>query len=253
MSCRGPALGGRAVHGSLALENMPPNPEIAEGTQPRERFAAGWTGVLAIAVAVYIVIALFALFSEGSEPLPELFMLFNDSPASVVAALLAFYAARKATDPTVRRTWLFLAASIAVYSVGNLLNSIYWLFGVDPFPSVGDVFFLGFYPLLFAGLLTVIRAAAVRVQWGRLALDATILMLGFGAFFWFFVIAPTASADRDPDVIKYVLTQSYIALNCLMLLAFGVLLMHAGDGPVSRRTLVLLAIGFSSMFLADIV
>jgi diguanylate cyclase (GGDEF)-like protein/PAS domain S-box-containing protein len=78
-------------------------------------------------------------------------------------------------------------------------------------------------------------------------------MLGFGAFFWFFVIAPTAAADRDPDVIKYVLTQSYIALNCLMLLAFGVLLMHAGSGPISRRTLVLLAIGFSAMFLADIV
>jgi len=244
---------GRAARGSVSLENMPTNPETAEGTQPRERFAAGWTGVVAIATAVYIVIALVALLSEGSEPLPELFTLFNDSPASIVAAVMAFYAAHRATDRTVRRTWLFLGWSIAVYSVGNLLNSTYWLFGVDPFPSVGDVFFLGFYPLLFAGLLTVIRAAAVRVQWGRLALDATILMLGFGAFFWFFVIAPTAAADRDPDVIKYVLTQSYIALNCLMLLAFGVLLMHAGDGPVSRRTLVLLAVGFSSMFLADIV
>ncbi len=64
------------------------------------------------------------------------------------------------------------------------------------------------------------------MQWGRLALDATILMLGFGAFFWFFVIAPTSAAERDPDVVKYVLTQSYIALNCIMLLAFGVLL-HA--------------------------
>ena len=102
-------------------------------------------------------------------------------------------------------------------------------------------------------MLTVIRAAAVRVQWGRLGLDATILMLGFGAFFWFFVIAPTAAADRDPDVLKYVLSQSYIALNCVMLLAFGVLLMHAGAGPIYRRTLVLLTIGFSAMFLADIV
>ncbi len=78
-------------------------------------------------------------------------------------------------------------------------------------------------------------------------------MLGFGAFFWFFVIAPTASADRDPDVIKYVLTQSYIALNCLMLLAFGILLMHAGAGAIARRTLILLTVGFSTMSLADIV
>src|ERR687897_399786 len=101
-------------------------------------------------------------------------------PASGAGRAWEPCAGKQATDPSGRRTWLWLAASIAVYSVGNLLNSIYWLFGVDPFPSVGDVFFLGFYPLLFAGLLTVIRAAAVRVQWGRLALDATILMLGFG-------------------------------------------------------------------------
>ena len=56
------------------------------------------------------------------------------------------------------------------------------------------------------------RAArrSLRASWGRLALDATILMLGFGAFFWFFVIArPSAAANAD--VIKYVLTQSYIA------------------------------------------
>ena len=59
-------------------------------------------------------------------------------------------------------------------------------------------------------------------------------MLGFGAFFWFFVIAPTAAAERDPDVLKYVLTQSYIALNCIMLLAFGVLLMHSGARPDPR-------------------
>jgi diguanylate cyclase (GGDEF)-like protein/PAS domain S-box-containing protein len=232
---------------------MSPNPESAEGVPPREPFAAGWTGMLTIAAIAYIVIALGTMFVSSSESLPEIFTLFSDSPASIIAAVLAAIAARKAGDPAARRAWRFLAASIAVYSVGNLLNSTYWVFGVDPFPSVGDVFFLGFYPLLFAGLLTVVRAASLRVQWGRLALDATILMLGFGAFFWFFVIAPTAAADRDPDIIKYVLTQSYIALNCLMLLAFGVLLMHAGAGPIGRRTLILLAIGFSAMFLADIV
>ena len=61
-------------------------------------------------------------------------------------------------------------------------------------------------------------------------------MLGFGAFFWFFVIAPTAAAQRDPNALKYLLAQSYIALNCLMLLACGVLLMHSGATPIRRAT-----------------
>jgi len=232
---------------------MPPGPESSEGQLQREPFGAGWTGGLTVALFFYALLAVLALFVDGGGRFFEIFNLYSDSPLSIGGTILAAAAARQARDLAVRRTWLFLAASLAIYSVGNLLNSTYWLFGVDPFPSVGDVFFMGFYPLLFAGVLTVMRAAAVRVQWGRLALDATILMLGFGAFFWFFVISPTAAADRDPDVLKYVLSQGYIALNCLMLLAFGVLLMHAGAGPLRRRTLVLLTIGFSAMFLADIV
>ncbi|MBX3703942.1 MAG: EAL domain-containing protein [Steroidobacteraceae bacterium] len=232
---------------------MPPGPETSGGTSQREPFGAHWTGALAVGLLFYALLAVLALYVDSSGRFFEIFNLYSDSPLSIGSAILAAAAAVQTHDPAVRRTWQYLAAALAIYSVGNLLNSTYWLFGVDPFPSVGDVFFMGFYPLLFAAVLTVMRAAAVRVPWGRLALDATILMLGFGAFFWFFVIAPTAAADRDPDVLKYVLSQGYIALNCLMLLAFGVLLMHAGAGPLRRRTLVLLTIGFSAMFLADIV
>jgi diguanylate cyclase (GGDEF)-like protein/PAS domain S-box-containing protein len=233
---------------------MSPAGEISKEHSDREPFFARWTGIFAGCLFAYIPITLLLTYSDkAGGPAFEIFKLFSDSPASFGSALLAAVAARKATDPAVKRTWSYFAAAIGVYSVGNLLNSIYWVFGVDPFPSVGDLFFLGFYPLLFAGIFTAVRAAAVRVQWIRLALDATILILGFGAFFWFFVIGPSAAAERDPDVIKYALTQSYIGLNCLMLLAFGILLMHAGAGPIARRTIVLLAVGFSAMSLADIV
>ena len=233
---------------------MSPVGEISREHSVREPFFARWTGVLAACLFAYIPITLLLTYSDGTGgPAFEIFKLFSDSPASIGAAILAAVAARQETDVAVKRTWNYFAAAIGVYSIGNLLNSIYWMFGVDPFPSVGDVCFMGFYPLLFAGILTAVRAASLRVHWGRLALDATILMLGFGAFFWFFVIGPTAAAERDPDVIKYVLTQSYIGLNCLMLLAFGILLMHAGAGSIARRTLVLLTIGFSAMSLADIV
>jgi hypothetical protein len=73
---------------------------------------------------------------------------------------------------------------------------------------------------VFAAVLTAIRAAAVRVQWMRLGLDTTILMLGFGAFFWFFVIQPMASPRSATRTCSSTcLAQSYIGLNCLMLLA----------------------------------
>src|SRR5688572_4168019 len=234
---------------------MPPAGNSAEASPEREPFLARWTGVLAIGLFIYIPVTLlltFAVDGKGGQAF-EIFKLYSDFPASLGSAVLAIVASRRAADATVRRAWAFLGAAVSVYTVGNLLNSTYWVFGVDPFPSVGDVFFLGFYPLLFTAILIAIRAAAVHVPWGRLALDATILMLGFGAFFWFFVIAPAAAADRDPDMVKYVLSQSYIGLNCLMLLSFGILLMHAGAGAIARRTLILLTIGFSTMSIADIV
>jgi len=97
-----------------------------------------------------------------------------------------------------------------------------------------------------------LRASSLRVSWGRLLLDSLILVLGFGTFFWFLVISPAAAADQQAFA-GFVLSQSYIALDCLMLMAIGVLLMNSTSCPLRRTTLALLAAGFGMMFLADIV
>ncbi len=233
---------------------MSPSRDASDGTAEPEPFGSGWTGTVSVALFVYVAVAILLNLVDGwGGRLVEVFNLYSDSLASLVVAVLAGAAARGSSDPAARRTWWLLAAALGAYCAGNLLHSTYWLFDVDPFPSIGDAFFLAFYPLVFAAVLAVVRAAAVRVQWARLGLDAAILMLGFGAFFWFCVIAPTAAAQRDPDVLRYALAQGYIALNCVMLLACGVLLMHSGDTPIQRRSLMLLTLGFSSMSIADIV
>jgi len=232
---------------------MTPGPQI-EDHKTREPFASGWTGVTAVALFAYIVIAILLMLvdSQGSRAF-ELFNLYSDSPPSIVAAILAGAAAHGSSDPAARRAWWLLAAGLGCYSVGNVSHATYWLFGIDPFPSIGDAFFIAFYPLVFAAAVTAIRSAAVRVPWMRLGLDAVILLLGLGGFFWFFVIAPTAAAQQDPDLLRYVLAQSYIALNCLVLLACAVLLMHSGSMPMPRRAIMLLTLGFASMSVADIV
>jgi diguanylate cyclase (GGDEF)-like protein/PAS domain S-box-containing protein len=232
---------------------LPPQ-RIRDGMNERQKFSAGWTGAMAVALFGYVALAIvLILIDTTGRPALEVFNLYSDCFASVAVAILAAAAARGSAEPAARRTWWLLAAALSLYSIGNLLHATYWLFGIDPFPSVGDVFFLGFYPLVFAALLCAIRTAEVRVQWIRLALDSVILLLGFGGFFWFYVIAPTAAAQHDPHVLKYVLAQGYIALNCLTLLGCGVLLMHSSSTPIPRRILVLLTLGFASMSIADIV
>jgi diguanylate cyclase (GGDEF)-like protein/PAS domain S-box-containing protein len=224
------------------------------GTTGSQPFGAGRTGALALALFAYLAIAIALILNGGwGGPAFDVFNLYSDSVASIGTTILAGAAARGTSDRYAKRTWWLLAAALGVYSAGNLSHSTYWLFGIDPFPSIGDVFFLLFYPLVFAAVLIVVRASAVRLHWARLGLDATILTLGFGAFFWFCIIEPTAAAQSDIDMLKYALAQSYIALNCVTLLACGVLLMHAGATAIPRRVLVLLTLGFASMSLADIV
>jgi diguanylate cyclase (GGDEF)-like protein/PAS domain S-box-containing protein len=233
---------------------MPQVRETIDDVTRDEPFSSGWAGAFSLTLFAYIAVAILLILVDGKAwPLLDVFNLYSDSLASVGAAILAGAAARSTPDPAGRRTWWLLTAALGAYSAGNLLHSTYWLFDIDPFPSIGDAFFVGFYPLVLAALLTVVRATAVRLPWARLGLDATILTLGFGAFFWFCVIEPTVAAQHEPDVLKYVLALSYIVLNCIMLLACGVVLMNSDAAPIQRRTLVFLTLGFSSMSFADIV
>ncbi|MGH3042182.1 MAG: putative bifunctional diguanylate cyclase/phosphodiesterase, partial [Gaiellaceae bacterium] len=167
-------------------------------------------------------------------------------------ALLAIVAARTTRQAVARRTWTFLAAALVLSNVGNLLDAGLRIAEAYTYPSAADVAYLAFFPVLFAGFTVAVRASSLGVSWGRLLLDSLILVLGFGTFFWYFVISPAAAADQQ-ELAAFVLTQVYIALDCLMLMAIGVLLMNSASCPLRRMTLAMLAAGFGVMFLADIV
>jgi diguanylate cyclase (GGDEF)-like protein/PAS domain S-box-containing protein len=219
----------------------------------RVGFADGWTGAVAIAVIAYVAGAIFVTVADlPQSPGLDFYLLVSDQPAAMAAALLAIVAARTTMQRAARLTWRFLAAALVTYIAGNLVDAFLRIYGLTPFPSLADLFYLAFFPILFAGFTVAVRASSLRVSWGRLLLDSLILVLGFGTFFWFFVISPAAVASEEA-LARFVLTQIYIALDCLMLMAIGVLLMNSSHCPLRRLTLALLTGGFGVMFLGDIV
>jgi len=219
----------------------------------RVGFADGWTGAVAIGVIVYVAAAIWVtMASLPPSPALDFYRLVSDQPSAIAAALLAIVAARTTRQPAARRTWQFLAAAIVTYNLGNLVDAFLRIAGLTPFPSMADFFYLAFFPILIAGILVSLRASSLRASWGRLLLDSLILVLGFGTFFWFFVISPAAAANEE-ELARFVLTQVYIALDCLMVMAIGVLLMNSSNCPLRRTTIALLAGGFGLMFLGDIV
>src|SRR5260221_4669601 len=164
--------------------------EIAE-QRNRSEAVPGWVDKLCIGLVVYaLACAVWLLAGLGSEGVRHYVGLLAGSPACLVAVLITVTAARRQLPGVVCTAWRFLSLALGLYLVATLICVYSWLHGRDPFPGVADYFYLGFYPALFFAALFLIRAAAVRVLWAQLALDATILVIGFGAFFWFLVTRP---------------------------------------------------------------
>jgi diguanylate cyclase (GGDEF)-like protein/PAS domain S-box-containing protein len=224
------------------------------GSAPTYRAPApsGWVDKLCVALVLYVVICIvWMLTGFGGEQVRHYVGLLADTPACIAALIVTAEATRRMERGTSRTAWRCLSTAVALYLVGTTIGVNSWLHGRDPFPGAADVFYLAFYPFFFAAVALMIRAAAVRVRWTQFLIDAVILVAGFGAFFWFLIIRPAASST-EVDVLKYALSQTYIALNCVLVLTLGILLLAGADNTSGRRVSLLLSVGFATMLLGDV-
>jgi len=211
--------------------------------------APRWVDSLFVGLVIYATVcSVLMLAGIGGSTVTHLIGLLSDAPACLTATLIAAAAARRSRSRLLRRAWACMSGALGLYFIGTLISMADWLRDIDPFPGAADIFYTAFYPAMLVATLLLIRAAAIRIPWMQLALDATIFVVGFGTFFWFLVIRP-ANAHAEVDALKQGLSQAYAGLDCVVLLMLGVLLLTGAEG---RRVPLLLMAGFGIMFLADI-
>ena len=221
-------------------------PPLLPGAAPR------WVDVLLLGLVLYAIAGtLWMLTGFGGPQIMHYVGLLSDVPAALTSIVVLGAAAACTARGPLRTAWILLTSAVTLYFIGILIGTLSWLRGQDPFPGPADVFYCIFYLALAGAGLSLIRAAAVRVAWVQLSLDATIFAVGFGAFFWFLVIRPAASR-AEVDLLKEVLSQAYVALDCVQLLMLGVLLLTGAGVAGGRRIPLLLLTGFATMFLGDI-
>ena len=209
-----------------------------------------WIDLLVLGLLVYCGAGtLWMLTGLGGPVITHYVGLLSDLPAALTSVIVAAATARHLERGALRTAWMLLATALGLYLGGVTLGTTSWLLNVDPFPGPADIFYSAFYVALCGAALFLIRAAAVRVPWVQLSLDATIFVVGFGAFFWFLVIRPAASAT-EVDFLRQALSLGYAALDCILVLMLGVLLL-TGDAA-GRRVPLLLLTGFATMFMGDI-
>ena len=222
------------------------------GERSRSETSPAWVDPVFVGLIIYVAIAaILMLTGVCGREVTHWIGLLGDLPSSFCSVLFSVTAARRAPQGALRMAWIWMSIALALYFTGSSMDIVSWLRGRDPFPGPSDLLCLAFYPAAFIAALYLIRAAAVRVPWVRLSIDAAICVVGFGAFFWFLVIRPAQSVT-EVDVLKQMLSQVYAWLDCLLLLMYGVLLLAEAEWAGGRRIALLLWLGFSTLFLADI-
>src|SRR3989440_9312146 len=211
-----------------------------------------WVDRLFVGLMIYSITGtVWMLTGFGGPQVTHYVGLLSDAPAALASVIIAAATVRYTARGVLRTGWIFLAVALALYFVGIAIGTVSWLRGQDPFPGPADIMFCTFYPVLAAAVLLLIRAAAVRVPWIQLSLDATIFVVGFGAFFWFLVIRP-ATLHVEIDFLKQALSLAYLGLDCVVLLILGVLVLTGAGNAGGWRVPLLLLSGFAIMFLGDI-
>lgn len=162
------------------------------------------------------------------------------------SAVVAVLVGLRLYQPERKLPWLLIALGQAAFVIGDLVLAWYASYGETPFPSIGDVFYLGGYPLIASGLLLLIRR---RIGGGDTAgvLDAAILTTSAGVISWTFLIRPQL-VGSDLDLVQLALTLAYPTMDLLLIgVAVGLL-----TTPGARtRSFALLVTSLACLLVTD--
>jgi diguanylate cyclase (GGDEF)-like protein len=173
-------------------------------------------------------------------------------PVSAIAVWTAWRAgARCAAWHGLRRAWRLIALGALAYLLGDIAQTFYELAGQKPYPSLADGFYLAFYPLMLAGVLSFPALRRNRSERVRVALDVALVALGGSGAVIYLVLGPTAVADGQ-SALQTAFSIAYPVGDMVLLVGLASLLLR-GSAPSARHALQLLAGGVAFYVAADLV
>jgi diguanylate cyclase (GGDEF)-like protein/PAS domain S-box-containing protein len=189
--------------------------------------------------------ALGGLAYYALPPVAKSGPFFNLLGLSSVAALAIGIRLHR---PEGRLPWVLVAVGQALFIAGDVITYNYpKLFGSDiPFPSIGDVFYLGVYPCLIAGILVMIRRRSPARDRDSL-IDSLIVTIGVGLLSWTFLMAPYAH-DHTLSLPVKLVSIAYPLMDVLLL---AVTVRLSVGGGKREPAFYLLAAGVVALLATD--
>ena len=137
-----------------------------------------------------------------------------------------------------RLPWNLFALGLLGQVAGDAIFALYEieLNREPPSPSIADVFYLGSYPLLAAGILLVLRKLGGQTSRSAL-LDTVVFFCGLALVQWVFFIDPYNHRHFGSEAARLVAT-AYPAFDILLLVAVTQLLVGPGGRTIAYRLLL---------------
>jgi diguanylate cyclase (GGDEF)-like protein len=185
---------------------------------------------------------------------PQTESLVSSGGIALLNLLLAIFsfqlALQKQNDPRLRRAWLLLG----IAACSNVIAEILWYYyesilGIEPFPSLADLFYLLYYPLTLIGVLLFPFVRVSRRERLVLWLDLSIVMLSSAMVFWYFILAPM-QAVHSTSGFAGIIAIAY-PIGDLLIFTGLISLIQRDIEHVARWTLLLLAGGMLFLTFAD--
>jgi diguanylate cyclase (GGDEF)-like protein len=203
--------------------------------------------------ALLFTVVSLGLFATGIGPRPEgagwaaVYDLGLYNAVYAGAAVVCMLAVRSSSPD--RLAWAALAVAILLGVGGNLVYTlIIARMDVEPFPSIADLFYLGYYLPLYVALVALIRARVSRFH-ASMWLDGIVGALGAGAVSIAVMLGPALALTegRAAAVITSLAYPIADVVLLALLVAVGAIL-----GVRRDRTLLLLAAAIGAALAGDI-
>ncbi len=204
------------------------------------RARKAWSTVAIVGISVFVAYTLFS----GSIGFDDFFNRFWYNGLILLAALAGVV--RAVTARSERGAWIAFAAGMTSWAVAEIIFDFVYA-GDPPFPSSADVFYIGFYPACYVGMMMLVK---YRVsQFGRMVwLDgvmAAIAGAALGAAVLFEVVL--RHTDGSAGVI---VTNLAYPLGDILLLS-AVVGVFALTGWKPDRTWALIGVALLTTMVAD--
>lgn len=209
--------------------------------------------VLSIFFTTTLIINTIIIITEKTDSYPNIlgdlvFLLLN-----LMVIIILFYTAEKSFKYSRNAfvSWTMIAFSQLVTILGNLLWTImYTELNKTPFPSVADILYLSYYPLLILGILYLPVKKNPWTKKYQILLDTGIMILSAGLVLWA-VLIPTLDVYHV-DTFSMFIYLSYLIMDVFVL--FILFYQSLGwFGEVKKVPLLLLAASVAVLVITNVI